>query len=65
MTQLNLGASYLVNDFYHRFVNFVATQEKLVSVGRMFTFVSIFLGGGLGLVLTNAGQAFNPFDDRC
>ena len=58
-TQLNLGASYLVNDFYHRFVNPVATQEKLVSVGRMFTFVSIFLGGGLGLVLTNAGQAFN------
>ena len=58
-TQLNLGASYLVNDFYHRFVNPVATQEKLVSVGRMFTFVSIFLGGGLGLILTNAGQAFN------
>ena len=58
-TQLNLGASYLVNDFYHRFVNPVATQEKLVSVGRMFTFVSIFLGGGLGLTLTNAGQAFN------
>ncbi len=58
-TQLNLGASYLVNDFYHRFVNPVATQEELVSVGRMFTFVSIFLGGGLGLILTNAGQAFN------
>ena len=27
-TQLNLGASYLVNDFYHRFVNPVATQEN-------------------------------------
>ena len=58
-TQLNLGASYLVNDFYHRFIKPSASQEELVKVGRMFTLVSIFLGGGLGLILTDAGQAFN------
>ena len=58
-TQLNLGASYLVNDFYHRFINPSASQKELVKVGRLFTFVSIILGGGLGLILKNAGQAFN------
>lgn len=58
-TQLNLGASYLVNDFYHRFFNPTATQSQLVWAGRIFTVVSAFLGLGLGLVLTDAGQAFN------
>jgi len=58
-TQLNLGASYLVNDFYHRFINQNASEKQLVKVGRLFTIVSIILGGGLGLLLTSAGQAFN------
>ena len=57
-TQLNLGASYLVNDFYHRFIRPDATEKQLVRAGRLFTVISIFLGGGLGLLLTSAGQAF-------
>ena len=57
-TQLNLGASYLVNDFYHRFIKPDASDKDLVRVGRLFTILSIFLGGGLGLFLTSAGQAF-------
>ena len=57
-TQLNLGASYLVNDFYHRFIRPDATEKQLVRAGRLFTVVSIVLGGGLGLLLTSAGQAF-------
>ncbi|MEA1880926.1 MAG: sodium:solute symporter family protein [Candidatus Marinimicrobia bacterium] len=57
-TQLNLGASYLVNDFYHRFIRPHATEKQLVRAGRLFTVVSIILGGGLGLFLTSAGQAF-------
>ena len=57
-TQLNLGASYLVNDFYHRFFKPNATEKELVMAGRLFTVVSIILGGGLGLMLTSAGQAF-------
>jgi len=57
-TQLNLGASYLVNDFYHRFIKPDASEKELVLAGRLFTVVSIILGGGLGLLLTSAGQAF-------
>ena len=57
-TQLNLGASYLVNDFYHRFIKQNASEKELVMAGRLFTVVSIILGGGLGLMLTSAGQAF-------
>lgn len=58
-TQLNLGASYLVNDLYHRFIKPDATQNELVWAGRGFTLVSAILGLSLGLVLTDAGQAFN------
>ena len=57
-TQLNLGASYLVNDFYHRFMRPDASEKQLVQAGRLFTVLSIILGGGLGLLLTSAGQAF-------
>jgi len=58
-TQVNLGASYLVNDFYHRFIKPDASEQQLVRAGRMFTVISIVLGGGLGLMLTSAGQAFD------
>lgn len=58
-TQLNLGASYLVNDFYHRFISPDSTEKQLVAMGRLFTIISIILGSGLGLLLTSAGQAFN------
>lgn len=58
-TQLNLGASYLVNDFYKRFYKPEATQRELVWAGRLFTILSAILGLGLGLYLTSAGQAFD------
>ena len=58
-TQVNLGSSYLVNDFYHRFIQPDATEQQLVLIGRLFTVISIILGGGLGLMLTSAGQAFD------
>jgi|TARA_B100000809_G_scaffold112162_1_gene110688 Na+/proline symporter len=58
-TQVNLGASYLVNDFYQRFIKPDASEKQLVRAGRMFTVISIILGAGLGLMLTSAGQAFN------
>lgn len=57
-TQLNLGASYLVNDFYQRFIHPEASQKKLVWAGRLFTVISTIMGLGLGLLLTSAGQAF-------
>ena len=58
-TQVNLGASYLVNDFYRRFINPHASEKQLIKMARLFTVVSLIMGAGLGLVLTNAGQAFS------
>ncbi len=58
-TQLNLGASYLVNDFYQRFIKPEATQKELVAAGRGFTLLSAVLGLSLGMLLTDATQAFN------
>ena len=58
-TQVNLGASYLVNDFYYRFIDSNASQKKLVLVGRIFTVLSIILGAVTGLLLTSAEQAFS------
>ena len=46
-TQLNWGASYLVNDFYKRFLNRSATEKHYVSISRwatVFLFIaSIFV----------------------
>ncbi|HEX3865231.1 MAG TPA: sodium:solute symporter family protein [Gemmatimonadaceae bacterium] len=45
-TQLNWGASYLVNDFYKRFINTTATEKHYVSASR-WTTVFLFLGSAL------------------
>ena len=58
-TQMNLGASYLVNDFYKRFIKPEASQKELINVAKGFTVISAILGMGLGLILTDATQAFN------
>lgn len=58
-TQMNLGASYLVNDFYKRFIKPEAEQSELINVAKVFTVISAILGMGLGLMLTDATQAFN------
>ncbi|HZO20277.1 MAG TPA: sodium:solute symporter family protein, partial [Gemmatimonadaceae bacterium] len=42
-TQLNWGASYLVNDFYRRFMRKDASEKHYVNVSRMATIV-LFLG---------------------
>ena len=45
-TQLNWGASYLVNDFYKRFLNRTATEKHYVTVSRLAT-VFLFLASAL------------------
>ena len=45
-TQLNWGASYLVNDFYKRFLNRTATEKHYVKVSRWAT-VFLFLAASL------------------
>ena len=58
-TQLNWGASYVVNDFYKRFVAPAADERKLVLVGRLTTVLLMFLAGWLALYLESALQAFH------
>lgn len=57
-THLNWGSSYVVNDFYTRFVRPEASQREQVFVGRLSTLVIMVAGSALGLWLSNALQAF-------
>ena len=57
-TQLNWGASYVVSDFYRRFVNPDASQRRLVTVGRLSTVGLMVLGAAVALQLDTAGQGF-------
>jgi len=59
-THLNWGASYVVNDFYKRFVKPKASEKELVLAGKLATLGLMFLSGLIALtVMENAGQAFN------
>lgn len=59
-THLNWGSSYVVNDFYRRFVRPQAPEKELVAMGRVSTVLLMFLSGTLSLtLLDNATQAFN------
>ncbi len=55
---LNLGSSYLVNDFYGRFINIKASEKQRVAFGRIATITLMFFSVLLALVLQNALQAF-------
>ncbi len=57
-THLNWGSSYVVNDFYKRFIKPDATETELVMVGRISTVVLMLLAALLALQLQNALQAF-------
>ncbi|MDX1939317.1 MAG: sodium:solute symporter family protein [Saprospiraceae bacterium] len=58
-THLNWGSSYVVNDWYKRFVKPEASEKQLVTIGRISTVVLMVLAALLALALTNALQAFN------
>jgi len=59
-THLNWGSSYVVNDFYKRFVKPDAEEKQLVAVGRITTILLMVIAGLLALFfLNNATQAFN------
>ena len=57
-TQLNWGSSYVVSDFYRRFVNQGASDRQLVAVGRLSTVGLMVLGAFVALQLDTAGQGF-------
>ncbi|MCC6547774.1 Na+:solute symporter [Candidatus Sumerlaeota bacterium] len=58
-THLNWGSSYVVNDFWLRFVKPQASQRELVWVGRISTLLLMFFSCIVALLLSNALQAFN------
>lgn len=57
-THLNWGASYVVDDFYRRFINDREKDRHYVMVGRFTTVGLIILAGIVSLWLNNALQAF-------
>ncbi len=58
-THLNWGSSYVVNDFYVRFMDKEATQKTQITVGRLSTIILMILSAVMALFLTNAMEAFN------
>ncbi len=58
-TSLNWGSSYVVHDFYGRFLKPTATERERVLVGRISTVVMMILASFISLFLHNAFQAFN------
>lgn len=58
-THLNWGSSYVVNDFYVRFINPQATDKQQVAIGRISTVLMMAVSAVFALLLTNALQAFN------
>jgi Na+/proline symporter len=58
-THLNWGTSYLVHDFYQRFIRPDSSQRELVFAGRLVTALLMGLGVALTFVLDNAKDAFN------
>jgi SSS family solute:Na+ symporter len=57
-THLNWGSSYVVNDFWKRFVNRDASDREQVWVGRASTVLLMVIAGALALWLESALQAF-------
>jgi Na+/proline symporter len=57
-THLNWGSSYIVNDFYKRFVNQEASEKQMVSIGRISTVLLMFLSAYVALYLDSAKDAF-------
>lgn len=58
-TQLNWGSSYIVNDFYVRFLHPEASQKRMVWVGRVSTVVLMVIAAGLSFFLNNAKDFFD------
>ena len=58
-THLNWGSSYIVNDFYRRFIDPEVSEKRMVAIGRISTAVLMIVAGTLALYLKNAKTAFD------
>ena len=59
ITHLNWGSSYIVHDFYRRFIRKGATERHYVMAGRVMTAVLMVLAGSITLVLETAKTSFD------
>lgn len=57
-TQINWGASYIVNDLYARFVHPDADDHRLVSVGRLASVVIVAFAGLAAFYAQDIGAVF-------
>lgn len=58
LTHLNWGSSYLVHDFYRRFIKTDATEAHYVNAGRLSTVLLYVVAALLSLTMSSAQQAF-------
>lgn len=58
-TQLNWGASYIVNDFYHRFLKPNATQSQLIRASRLNTLLLMLVALGVTSQIKTLENAFH------
>ncbi len=58
-THLNWGASYVVNDFYKRFLDPDLSEKGEVAVGRITTFILMGIAIVVAFYLENAMQGFD------
>jgi SSS family solute:Na+ symporter len=58
-THLNWGTSYLVHDFYQRFLRPSSSQRELVFAGRLVTVLLMGAGLVFSIFLDTAKEAFN------
>ena len=59
LTHLNWGASYLVHDFYRRFINRTSPEHHYVTAGRAAIVLLFVLSSALVFVLDTAQESFN------
>jgi solute:Na+ symporter, SSS family len=59
LTHLNWGASYLVHDFYRRFIRRDAEESHYVAAGRVATIVLFVCASGMVYLLDSAKTAFD------
>ncbi|KAB1159792.1 Na+:solute symporter [Tenacibaculum aiptasiae] len=58
-TQLNWGSSYLVNDFYSRFINKDASEKQKVIIGRISTVLLMLFAALFSFYLQSAKDVFD------
>jgi SSS family solute:Na+ symporter len=59
LTHLNWGSSYLVHDFYQRFVRRDATEKHYVFVGRLATIALFIASSGVVYLMESAKDSFD------